>query len=318
MKKLLFVITVTIFLLFVTKKSIVKYATEVISQSPDINNDDSSYIGNYTTKEISNTSEIAKNLGNKNDNEEPTPKKRLNETELDTLKTHARYAAASYCAQKRLETWSCGNRCVGNVTIESVFHDDKKGAAGYLGMDRDAKVIVVGFRGTHDWVSWLYDLRYLQLDYEYPNSEGALVHGGFYKMYDRVRESLLWKIQLMLTRVENSCRGYTLIISGHSMGGVLAIFLGLDVKRYILNPILEGISFGTPFDIQITTIGEPRVGNDKFAKLGYASERRSSTFTTTQEVNDEPVEDEKCLMGSKVFDIVPHLFIWGIPFDSFC
>ncbi|CAG8511612.1 8960_t:CDS:2 [Ambispora leptoticha] len=335
-----------------------EYATEDMNKNPDIYNN--SFIGNYTTKEISNISGINNNnsLGNKNDNETNPNKKLLNETEVDTLKKYVKYAAASYCSQSHLETWSCGNRCVGNVTVESIFHDGKKGAFGFLGVDREAKEIIVGFRGTHEWVSWLYNLRYLQLDYEYPNSEGALVHGGFYQIYDRVRESLLWRIQWMLNRAENSCRGYNLIISGHSLGGVLAIFLGLDVKRYILDPILEENTIGVPFDIRITTIGEPRVGNDKFAKLVesefskgsqnhiisrithrndviphlpphkvgfihhrheiWSKSKQENFYCNDEKVEDEPVEDKECLMGSKVFDIVPHLFIWDIYFDSFC
>ncbi|KAG9303622.1 hypothetical protein G9A89_018518 [Geosiphon pyriformis] len=223
------------------------------------------YFDQYQTESNENVESLTFRLNNRTD-----PKSQVTEQELETLKNQARYAAATYCYKSHLAAWSCGCNCVGNVTVESIFHDQVKGAFGYVAVDKTEKAIIIGFRGTRDWTGWFYNLRYLQLDYDYPEVPGARIHGGFYEVYERVRESILWKIQWMLNREENSCGGYDVIISGHSLGGALSIFLGLDVKRYILNPILKGRSFGLPFNIKVTTIGEPRIGNDIFANLIYA------------------------------------------------
>ncbi|CAG8544467.1 460_t:CDS:1, partial [Diversispora eburnea] len=50
-------------------------------------------------------------------------------------------------------------------------------------------------------------------------------------------------------------------------GGALASFLAIDIKRYILDPILDERINGIPFNINLTTIGEPRVGNEVYAKI---------------------------------------------------
>ncbi|CAG8753374.1 5810_t:CDS:2, partial [Dentiscutata heterogama] len=45
-------------------------------------------------------------------------------------------------------------------------------------------------------------------------------------------------------------------------------FLAIDVKRYILDPILSSPThFLLPFKIHLTTIGQPRIGNHVYAKI---------------------------------------------------
>lgn len=205
--------------------------------------------------------------------------------ELTLMKQHVNYAAAAYCSKQNLSNWTCGYRCFGNVTIEKMFHDSAKGAHGYIAFSEENKTIIVAFRGSLDAVNWIYDLKYAQLDYEFPGIEGALVHGGFYDTYDRVKNSILWTIQWMMTREENSCRGYDVVITGHSMGGALSSFLAIDVKRYILDPILSSQTHSLPpFTIRLTTIGQPRVGNHIYAKI-FQTQLISQTSSLKHEVS---------------------------------
>jgi len=47
----------------------------------------------------------------------------------------------------------------------------------------------------------------------------------------------------------------------------LATLLAVDVKRNILNPIINSEIRGQPFRIKVITFGQPRVGNDIFAYI---------------------------------------------------
>ncbi|CAG8834394.1 15553_t:CDS:1, partial [Racocetra persica] len=66
---------------------------------------------------------------------------------LSIMKLHTNYAAAAYCSKPKLSNWTCGSRCFGNVTVEKIFHDELKGAYGYIAVSEENKTIVVAFRG---------------------------------------------------------------------------------------------------------------------------------------------------------------------------
>ncbi|CAG8545659.1 2105_t:CDS:2, partial [Diversispora eburnea] len=137
--------------------------------------------------------------------------------QFEILHSHVNYAAAAYCRNDQLKNWTCGSRCVGEVIIEKFFHDNLKGACGYIAYNKKSKSIIIAFRGSQDLANWAYNLEFALLDYEFPGVEGALVHRGIYEVYDRVKSSILWNIQWMMMREENSCRGYDIIVTGHSL-----------------------------------------------------------------------------------------------------
>ncbi|CAG8749402.1 12439_t:CDS:1, partial [Dentiscutata heterogama] len=66
---------------------------------------------------------------------------------LNLLQIHTNYAAAAYCSKQNLSSWTCGYRSFGNVTIEKIFHDEIKGAYGYIAVSEENKTIIVAFRG---------------------------------------------------------------------------------------------------------------------------------------------------------------------------
>ena len=77
------------------------------------------------------------------------PRVLINESSefLNELNVGLLYAAAAYCHKPHLKEWNCKKRCVGDVVVDTIFHDRVKGAYGYVGIRQEAKEIIVAFRG---------------------------------------------------------------------------------------------------------------------------------------------------------------------------
>lgn len=138
---------------------------------------------------------------------------------------------------------------------------------------RQGNTLIVAFRGTEpiNAGDWLTDVNYHQR--EISPSVPGLVHQGFARALEEVGESMLSGV------AELSGAGVTqMFITGHSLGGALAV-LAASVLQ----------SHGAPKIAAVYTFGQPRVGDSGFsaafnAKLGNV---------TFRYVNDR--------------DIVPHL-----------
>jgi hypothetical protein len=179
-----------------------------------------------------------------------------------------------------LFNWTC-ERCNGLTkgfqVIEIIF-DVEHCLQAYVGVAKDLNAIIIAFRGTqeHSIQNWVSDLFWKQLDLNYPDMPDAMVHHGFYSAYHNttVRPAVLAAVK----RAKKSYgANINIIVTGHSMGGAMAAFCGLDL---VVN---EGEE-----NVQVMTFGQPRVGNAAFAS--YYSLLVPNTFRITHDR-----------------DIVPHL-----------
>lgn len=102
--------------------------------------------------------------------------------------------------------------------------------------------VFVSFRGTELPEEWLCDFEAIPATCDI--GSGA-VHGGFQKIYDVVRDSVLNSVQPALGD------GDQLLITGHSLGAALAILFADDALSLTHN-------------IRICTFAGPRVGLDDF------------------------------------------------------
>ncbi|VVB15096.1 unnamed protein product [Arabis nemorensis] len=156
--------------------------------------------------------------------------------------TLVEYASAVYMSDlTELFTWTC-ERCNGLTKA-------------YVGVAKDLNAIVIAFRGTQEnsIQNWVEDLFWKQLDLNYPDMPDAMVHHGFYIAYHNttVRPAVLGAVK----RVKKSYgENINIMVTGHSMGGAMASFCGLDL---VVN---EGEE-----NVQVMTFGQPRVGNAAFA-----------------------------------------------------
>ncbi|KAG0498458.1 hypothetical protein HPP92_003149 [Vanilla planifolia] len=167
------------------------------------------------------------------------------------------YTAAVYTADlTALFTWTC-ERCTDmteGFEVVEVIVDIKSCLQAYVGVARDLNSVIVVFRGTQEnsIQNWIEDLYWKQLDLNYDEMPGAMVHHGFYAAYHNttMRSGVL--IGLQKTRELYGDMRITVV--GHSMGGAMAAFCALDLK----------VNYGVD-DVQLMTFGQPRIGNAIFS-----------------------------------------------------
>lgn len=138
---------------------------------------------------------------------------------------------------------------------------------------RQGNTLIVAFRGTEpiNASDWLTDVNYHQCEL-LPSVPGR-VHQGFANALEEVREPMLNAV------AELSSSGLAqMFITGHSLGGALAV-LAASVLQ----------SQGTQRIAAVYTFGQPRVGDSRFS-MAFDAKLGNVTF---RYVNDR--------------DIVPHL-----------
>ncbi|KAD5317247.1 hypothetical protein R6Q59_032581 [Mikania micrantha] len=190
------------------------------------------------------------------------------------------YASAVYISDSTdLFTWTC-SRCDGltkGFEVIELIVDVQNCLQAFVGVADDLDAIVIAFRGTQETSiqNWIEDLFWKQLDFDYPGCTDGKVHHGFFNAYNNtiLRSGILDGV----TRAREAYGNLKIIVTGHSMGGAMAAFCGLDLA----------LIYGSK-NVQITTFGQPRIGNAAFAS--YYSQVVPNTFRVTH-----------------AHDLVPHL-----------
>jgi predicted lipase len=127
--------------------------------------------------------------------------------------------------------WNCGRPCEYLDKIEGfkrLEEIEDHNVFGYVAMDMRYTELIVSFRGTNglDFKNWITNLNFDQVPY--PEVEGAKVHKGWYNAYSRLRDKLLTETEKLFQKYKPQ----SIMITGHSLGGVLATFAALDLKKY--------------------------------------------------------------------------------------
>jgi hypothetical protein len=157
--------------------------------------------------------------------------------------------------------------------IRKSFSTKVRGAErqlGYFFHDSKNRRSLVSFTGTFFFDEWEIDLEAFQVAPADLNGfqPGMLVHEGFYSIYLGVREALLsiWE--------EFSSKTNVLWISGHSLGGAIAILMAFDFSAS--NPV-------------VYTFASPRVGNVVFGhRYSSLNPNTQRVFNTSDVVPDLP------------------------------
>ncbi|KAI9324953.1 Alpha/Beta hydrolase protein [Zopfochytrium polystomum] len=179
----------------------------------------------------------------------PTP---IAATTRQTIKTHARLAAAAFCNPDIIAAWTC-TACAdpsvaGTHSITVVTAPDVGGQA-FVAASDDLGAIVVAFRGTRDVRNWIEDINFAKADLALSGvaaagvhqlKEEGKVHAGFYAREFAARE----------------VPGATAARRGTRLGGAVATIAAVELA-------LQGVLPATR--IHLTTVGAPRVGDAGFA-----------------------------------------------------
>lgn len=132
-------------------------------------------------------------------------------------------------------------------------------------------------------------------DHDEPKCTNCTVHSGFYTSWRHTRDEILPHVLLGLEKYPD----YKVTLVGHSLGGAVATFAGLEMLARGLNPT-------------ITTFGEPRIGNQALADYVDIRFGLSSNSTTLANPGEQRfrrvthVDDPVPLLPLEEWGYVPH------------
>jgi predicted lipase len=145
---------------------------------------------------------------------------------------------------------------------------------------------ILAFRGTASIRNWITDADFKRNLLMWDNTGADVeVHAGFLAALDSIVPEL-WKALggSPAFKIQN-CK--PIFVTGHSLGGALAILAALELQR-------QGFQIA-----QVYTFGQPRVGNSAFKRL-YEAALGASTFRVVYQEDIVPR--------------VPHLPRWHDPY----
>eukprot|EP00286_Rhodomonas_abbreviata_P020624 CAMPEP_0181310450 /NCGR_PEP_ID=MMETSP1101-20121128/12592_1 /TAXON_ID=46948 /ORGANISM="Rhodomonas abbreviata, Strain Caron Lab Isolate" /LENGTH=309 /DNA_ID=CAMNT_0023417079 /DNA_START=90 /DNA_END=1019 /DNA_ORIENTATION=- len=199
------------------------------------------------------------------------------------------FSRICYCDRPSIQAWNCSTcKSVAPFELEEMSNETYEHVGVYVGYWRERDMVLVVFRGTDYLINWIQDLYSYGVDANYPQCNATeeddglgsfdrkpacKVHSGFFDDWKSVQYEVLNATQRAMAAHPTA----QVWVTGHSMGGALAVFCALDVR----------LKLNVPF-VGLYTFGQPRVGNKAFAE-----------FTTRTIPNTMRVTHQD--------DVVPHL-----------
>lgn len=135
----------------------------------------------------------------------------------------------------------------GYSLIDSITGSHLKTLDFYGYIMESSESIVIAFRGSRTNPDWIADLTALQTDFPYTPAK-LRVHSGFNAVYSSCRQQIISALKALSSSKQ-------LFVTGHSLGGALAILCTLDaaVNTAFKDPVMYNF-------------GSPRVGDPRFAE----------------------------------------------------
>ncbi|KAK3945194.1 Alpha/Beta hydrolase protein [Diplogelasinospora grovesii] len=193
--------------------------------------------------------------------------------ELANVDFYAQYSAAASCNSNNSpgQAVTCANdtcpavEADGATTVVS-FSGVLTDIRGFVAVDPAAQVVVVSVRGSSSIRNWVTDFIFTQVPC--PLTPGCLVHAGFYLAWTEISSVVLSAVQSATA----AHPGYTVIATGHSLGGAVATIAAAYIRD-------------AGYATDLYTYGSPRVGNLYFAR--FVTQQPGGEYRVTH--TDDPV-----------------------------
>lgn len=130
-------------------------------------------------------------------------------------------ANIAYESQANINAWNCSTCAKVPLKNQKAFFSSVANIQGFAGHFAKENAIVVSFRGSVDFKNWIYNLDSTQTNY--PSCTGCYAHSGFYSAYKGVSPL----VRAEVDRLKNLYKTAKLVITGHSLGGSMAILCAL-------------------------------------------------------------------------------------------
>ncbi|CAE8715174.1 unnamed protein product, partial [Polarella glacialis] len=150
----------------------------------------------------------------------------------------AKLAGAAYCSPESLEAWSCGEKCIPQVSKPVKVCAGETTQAFVTTWEHHG---LVSFEGTKTYMSMVQDLRTYKSATNWPLcGDSCSVHDGFLTEW----QSLKSCVEDSLTAI-GSPKGSEIRVTGHSLGGAVSSLAMVEL-HYDGWHIKEAMSFGMP------------------------------------------------------------------------
>jgi hypothetical protein len=192
--------------------------------------------------------------------------KKVRTPSIEAIKRHWNHAIYTYCPFSKLIDFRCHKGCT-DYKIVKTFENFYVGSFAMVGVESSAKEIIITHRGTMNFSGGLLGFSYDKVRMR-NTPEGVLVHEGYLKVY----ESLASQInEFVLEMLEDpKYKGYKVIITGHSLGGVVSTIHAVDVAFKFKE---KG------FETELFSYHSPRPGNNGFREHAINQNFTIARFT---------------------------------------
>lgn len=133
-------------------------------------------------------------------------------------------SSIAYESQAAINAWSCSACGKFAVKNQKAFYSTSANIQGYTAYFTKENAILVSYRGSADFKNWVYNLNTAITGY--PGCSGCAVHLGFYSAFKDVAPL----VRPLVDQLKSLYRTAKLIVTGHSLGGAMAILSALDLK----------------------------------------------------------------------------------------
>ncbi|KAF8143475.1 alpha/beta-hydrolase [Mycena galopus ATCC 62051] len=139
---------------------------------------------------------------------------------------------------------------LGNALVQAFYEESTQ---AFIARDDAREEIVIAFRGSFSLQDVATDLDIFLVPFvSLGISKSFNVHSGFLAAYNHVAGPILTAVMAQVAKFPK----YTVVVTGHSMGGSLAAIGGISLKIVLPSAM-----------VKVYTFGQPRTGDTAFASF---------------------------------------------------